>query len=518
MTAWRSASANNPANLEVYRGVIDTLMAQPRIPREYLGLGYYASQQLLKRTGTNLANVTLVAGFNSRAQLHESNVGLLRPLGTNHTPQTARLLAGALFQTGAMDEFGKFLSEHEADLEAAPELALTITAWKAGWGPAAGMQAARDRLAAARRVLATGTEASRLQLKVAFRRTDLDGHRDALNQLMERHEDAVGDHVSHWNLLVQAGRRAEAAELARNFATAPDSATEAVGLAVVFDALGMTRYAAEFCEKQLSDFAFSSGLWVVAGDLWSQLGEWNRVRALAIRMRSEPALAGTMTAYSWFLEGLVEVRLNRAGTADENFSHIAESGFPDPGLAAKTAASLRKLDRPNIALGILRQIEKDYGDSATFWADLGAAAYEARDMDTTALAIGKAYAIDPSSDQIANNQAAVLIATETRPEEALKLTMRLLAKHPGSVDLNINHSLALINIGRTGDAESIVRGISPVGLTPEEKSVLNFAWFRIHESRTNGPLALRAAAEIDRSHLMPPQVDRLDLGLKRLAP
>jgi Flp pilus assembly protein TadD len=139
-------------------------------------------------------------------------------------------------------------------------------------------------------------------------------------------------------------------------------------------------------------------------------------------------------------------------------------------------------------------------------------------METTAMAIGKAYALDPTSDQIANNQAAVLIATETQRDEAMKLTMRLLAKQPRSVDLNINHSLALINIGRIDDAESIVRRISPVGLRPEEKSVLNLAWFRIHESRTNAPLALRAAAEIDRSHLMPPQVDRLELGLKRLAP
>jgi hypothetical protein len=134
------------------------------------------------------------------------------------------------------------------------------------------------------------------------------------------------------------------------------------------------------------------------------------------------------------------------------------------------------------------------------------------------MAAEKAYALDPSNDMFANNRAAVLIATETQPNEALKLTMKLLARRPGSVEVNINHCLALINVGRIADAEALLLHISPVGLKPDETTVLNFAWFRVHESRTNAVLALRAAAGIDRYHLMPPQVDRLERGLKRLAP
>jgi len=516
LIAWQSAAANNPANLDIFRGTLRTLLTQSSIPKDQLRIGYTASRELLKRTGTNLSEFPLVARFNSTARLHELNIELLRPLGSNQTAVTTRYFAEALFQTGAMDEFGAFYQSHTAELSAVPELGLLIAAWKAAWGPPAGMQSARDQLVTARKSLSTGSEAARMLLKVAYRLDDIATYRDALGQLTERHEDQALDHVLFWNLLTQAGKRSEAIALAQTFGRSPENAPEAAGLAEVFDSLGMTRFAADFSLRQLPDFAYAPELWVTTAELFVKLEDWNQVRELAIRLRNEASLRSTMSGYSWYLEGLVDLRLNRPAAADENFAHVVESGFSQPRIAAKVAAQLRRLDRPKVALALMKQLEKEYGASALYWFDLASSAYESRDMETTTLATAKAYAMDPTNDLIANNHAAVLIATETKPDEALALTLNLVARKPRSVDLNINHCLALINAGRLSDAEARLLKISPIGLTHAEQSVLNFAWFRIHASRTNGTLARRDAAAIDRSQLMSPQIDRLERDLKSL--
>lgn len=516
VTAWFSAMQNNPANLDTYRGSLEFLVAQPRVQKNQLLLGIIAGQNLLKRTATNHSDVILFARFLDHAEMYDSSILFLDLLGKDQTAEAAQMLARALFMENNMSRFGALWTKRSAELTNAPDLGLIGIAWESAWGPRAGMQAARDRLAAARNDLATGTLASRLQLKVATKLSDIDLYRSALEQLTSRHEDSVSDNVGYWALLVHAGKRPEAATLAKNYTHPPENPVEAAKLADVLDKLGMTAYAVQFIQSQMADFSYSPDLWVLLAELQSKLGEWNQVRQTAIAMRSQHDLGGRLVAYSWYLEGSADIRQNRDEAADQNFQNLAGARINDPKLAAQMAVGLRSYRRPKLAMDILRGLEKDYAKDPAFWFELSIAAYESRDMEVTLLAATKAYELTPSDDAIANNYAAVLIALGREPEETVKLTFRLLAKMPGSIDRQINHALALINSRRFADAEGSIRRIPPLSLEAAEKSVLNYAWFLIHEASGNAELARRSAADIDRNHLLPPQVEHLEAGLKKL--
>jgi hypothetical protein len=516
VTTWRSAVANDPANLDIYRAVVDTLGNLDPVPRTELFVGLGAGRELLKRSGTNGVEALRVARLYNRARSHELTAQLLERFGEDRNPEMNRLYAEALFNTDSMRKLGALVAAHPEDLAATPGSRLMVTAWKAAWGPPAGMQSARRELAAARQTLETGTTATRLQLAVSAEISDLTTYKDALDQLSARQEDQALDHVRHWNLLAAAGRTAEAADLARRFTAAPASPSEAAGMATIFDALGMTRYAADFGLQQLEEFSYAPNLWITTSQLLQKLKSWKELQEVAVRMRTEPSLNGMLSAFSWFLEGYIDLQSGRGESANQFFEQIRGSSFPTPELAAQTAIELRKQGRATLALEILLEQAGEMSSDPGFWFETSVAAYEARDMPALVRATEAAYRLNPADNRIANNRAAVLIATEAQVEEAVTLSLRLFNQNSTSIDLLLNHVLALINAGRVEDAEIRMRPLATRTFNEAEASVLHFARFRIAESRNDTRNMLSEAELIRHEHLLPPQVERLEKTLARI--
>jgi len=516
MTTWRSAAANDPANLDVYRAVVDTLGKLETVPRTELFVGLGAGRELLKRSGTNRVEALRVARFYNKARIHDLTASLLERFGEDRNPEMNRLYAEALFNSDSMRKLGALVAAHPEDLAATPESRLLVTAWKAAWGPLAGMQTARRELASARQSLETGTAATRLQMAVSVELSDLTTCKDALDQLSARQEDQALDHVRHWNLLVAAGRTAEAADLARRFNAAPASPSEAAGMATIFDALGMTRYAADFGLQQLGEFPYAPNLWITTSQLLQKLKSWKELQEVAVRMRTEASLNGILSAFSWFLEGYIDLQSGRGESANQFFEQIRGSRFPSPELAVQTAIELRKQGRPNIAVAILLEQAESKSSDSGFWFETSIAAYEARDIPALVKATEAAYRLNPSDSRIANNRAAVLIATEAQVEEAVTLSLRLFTLDRTSIDLLLNHVLALINAGRIADAEYQMRPLATRTFNEAEASVLHFARFRIAESRNDARTMLSEAEMIRHEHLLPPQVERLEKTLARI--
>lgn len=516
VNTWRSAAANDPANLGIYRAITDTLGALVPVPRSELGIGLRASWELLKRTGTNPVETLRVARFYNAARMFDLTTELLDPLGESRNPEMNRLYAEALFSTDSMRKLGSLVEGHSGDLVATPGSRLLVTAWKAAWGPPAGMQAARKELAAARQSLETGTLASRLQLSVSAELSDIATYREALDQISARQEDLPRDHVRYWNLLVIAGRTAEAAALAQRYTAAPASPSEAAGMAAIFDALGMTRYAADFGLQQLGEFPYAPTLWVTTSQLLQKLQSWKELQEVAVRMRTEPSLGGTLSGFSWFLEGFIDLQSGRGESADQYFGQIQGSRFPSVELALQTAIELRRQGRPKIALALLLEQAEALSSNPGFWFETSIAAYESKDMPALLRATEAAYRLNPGDKRVANNRAAVLIATETQAEEAVALTLRLFAQNTASIDLLLNHVLALVNAGRIEDAESRIRPLATRTLNTEESTVYHFARFRIAESRNDPKTMLSEAELIRRDLLLPPQLDRLEKAVARI--
>ena len=287
-------------------------------------------------------------------------------------------------------------------------------------------------------------------------------------------------------------------------------------MAAIFDALGMTRYAADFGLQQLGEFPYAPTLWVTTSQLLQKLQSWKELQEVAVRMRTEPSLGGTLSGFSWFLEGFIDLQSGRGESADQYFGQIQGSRFPSVELALQTAIELRRQGRPKIALALLLEQAEALSSNPGFWFETSIAAYESKDMPALLRATEAAYRLNPGDKRVANNRAAVLIATETQAEEAVALTLRLFAQNTASIDLLLNHVLALVNAGRIEDAESRIRPLATRTLNTEESTVYHFARFRIAESRNDPKTMLSEAELIRRDLLLPPQLDRLEKAVARI--
>jgi hypothetical protein len=165
-------------------------------------------------------------------------------------------------------------------------------------------------------------------------------------------------------------------------------------MAAIFDALGMTRYAADFGLQQLGEFPYAPTLWVTTSQLLQKLKSWKELQEVAVRMRTEPGLNGALSGFSWFLEGFIDLQSGRGESADQYFSQIQGSRFPSVDLALQTAIELRRQGRPKIALAVLLEQAEALSSNPEFWFETSIAAYEARDMPALVRATEAAYRLN----------------------------------------------------------------------------------------------------------------------------
>jgi predicted Zn-dependent protease len=380
-------------------------------------------------------------------------------------------------------------------------------AWEAGWGPPAGMQANRRRLMELQST-ATGEAAEvvhRLQLYLAFQLNDAAQFRTALDWLIDHHVDKVNEHVNYWRLLVRSGRRSEAQELARRFSRPPETILDALGVASTFAELGLPQLAVEFASAQLKDYPFSSDLWMLLVEQRIQIKTWTELRQSAMNMRNEPALQGKMTGVSSFIEGVVSLRTGDSAAAKTFFEVASTGNYPRPMDAYHVAGEILQLGYPESASKLLKSVETTFATNVTFWYQLTTAAYGSRQMDLMLTAARKTWELGPNVPVYINNYSAVLLALRERPDEAIKLTFRLVSKFPQNRSCRINHCLALIQNGRLDEAEALLKGFNPAALNAVEAASVNLGWFELHLQRGNLDRAREIYSQIDGSRLMESQ-------------
>jgi predicted Zn-dependent protease len=222
-------------------------------------------------------------------------------------------------------------------------------------------------------------------------------------------------------------------------------------------------------------------------------------------MRGETSLAGRMTAYSWYLDGRIDLALSREQDAAADFKRIVDGATPEAVLVARMVAGLRRVDRPLEAALLLRRVEKTFAKDATFWFEVAGIAAEAQDMETLAEAVSRSYRLEPDNPVYRHNQAAVMIALGREPEETVRLTLELLNRSPESVSCQINHALALVLQRRFSDAEALLTRIPWAGRSPVEETQMHHAWMLIEESRQRMEAARTHARAARESDLLPPQ-------------
>jgi predicted Zn-dependent protease len=412
----------------------------------------------------------------------------------------------SLFNLNFMDGFGTSWAKYSNAVAGDRDLALYRAAWEAGWGPPATLRSGAATLATARASRETAALANRLTLAVAFSRADIAAYEQSLADLVDTHADRVSDHLGHWRLLLNAGQRQRAAELARAYSNPPDTPNDAMAMADLFLELGLPEYAATFLEKQLPNFNFRPDIWQRLGEIYVGLNRWEDLRYLAVNVRASERIRPDQNGFAWFLEGIAQLKLGHREFADEAFARAVDFPPNDPLLSYRIALGLSQYGYDDAATLLLQKLEQDFGGMPEYWFQVVTAAYQARKFDIMHAAAQKGYELATNNSIFINNYAAALLIQRTNSPLAIELTVRRLAMAPTDPGAHLNHALALLQNGRYGDAEVELNRLNPDDLDSYYNTVRQLGFFELYYRRGNRAEALKAYEGIEARFLMPPQL------------
>ena len=142
--------------------------------------------------------------------------------------------------------------------------------------------------------------ALRLKLLVSAKWQDPDAYVTALRALEGARQDRLGDHLGYWLLLTQLGQQNKAAEIIRSHSQPPRSALDALRMAQVLVALNQGDEAGRYLERFVEDFPYSIELWLTHAEIMIKAREWERLRALSIKIRSLDLAQQNFVGYGYF--------------------------------------------------------------------------------------------------------------------------------------------------------------------------------------------------------------------------
>jgi predicted Zn-dependent protease len=520
--SWRVAIANNPVNPDLIRGCLNHLL-DGTDKRKCTPAAVSYSRWLMRLTETNLADLELSVRLYEHFGVDDLTVRTVSLYGKQLSPTLEGCYLKALFNRRAYDEFGERWKD--AKLRGVqfsdPDLALYHAAYLEGWGLPSDANAGKQLLEKAKSDpnRARQALAHQLQLKVSDRLVDAEAYRTSLAFLEESRQDRLADHFHYWELLLRLGRKKEAAQLMDAHVTPPNSGEETVLLAQAYYDLGQQDKSREILKQYSLEFSTSEAVWLTYANLLTVQKRWDDLISLALLIRNESnPVRDILGGYSYYLEGLAELRKNRLPTATNAFNHIPASRAKDKTIELMLAEKLEAIGFPDVSKAILLNLQKEVVDNEQFWVFLAKTAFESRDPDVLVSAMASAYKLRTNDLGIVNNYAAALLATRQRPDEALRLTSRVLEKFPDAAGPRINQAEALLQNQKPDDAEPILRSIEADKLSDEERSQYYLVCFELYLDQHRFDDARKALGGVQPRHLLPTEVKWMSEAKKQLPP
>lgn len=505
--AWTVAELNDPGDPDIPRGALRTLLLTTKADHEQLFYGYERSIHLLRLTGTNAADLELVAQFFFSRNIHQYLEGFIPPSQTNLGPSAAAALLATAFDRNDMKAFERLWKAHQTVLSQDLPSRLRQAAWAAEWGPAGGAIAARQELETATRQPDTRDLANQIVLTVHLQREDIAAYRKTLANLVERHADRPRDHIGLWRLLYRSGAKEEAVALARRHTAPAATPSEAADYATALNLLGLADVSADYLSRELPRFGFEVGLWRTQAKNYIQLKQWDELRHLAVLMRNSIPLHGLLEGFSGFLEGYADSVTDRPESAGSLFAKAAGDSFGNSDLAFECVLAMRALGHPKPALQLVNTLTNRASNDVEFWSQFTITAVAARDPEATLVGARKAYTLAPRSFNHAHNLVSALLVNRIEAAKALELSVDCLRQQPRNRAAIINHGLALLLNGYTSEVESTLNRLTVAELSPDENADVQLAWFDYYFQTKQYALARVAYNRLETRRLFPNQVD-----------
>lgn len=516
--AFESAVANNAVDIQSLRGMLRAVLHWPEPPRSLAVHAANNSMWLLAVTKTNRDDLDLAA--QALGHLEEDNYlqVLTLPSRRDLSLQAFASVAESFFRIGQPAQFEALWQERSKELRADPVASLYQAAWLSGWGSA--MTYAEGRRGLAAGLQSTNTSmaklAHRLSLAVASVELNPGDYRRNLDWLAQNHSDRVSEHVGLWRLLEAVGRRDEAVTLAKRFARPPETARELITLCNALAELDMRQVAIERIDQERARFGYDVSVWTMLARLHIAQKDWEQLGELALTIRNDPTLSTQLDGYSRFLTGLSDYHLERRQSAEAEFKEAAHGNFGEPSLAFSTAGELRELGFPGLAADMLKQVQSSFTNRLDFWFQLTVAAHATHNIPMMTEAATEAFRLAPDNPSVVNNYAAMLLITRRDPQEAVRLTLRLLAHDAQNGDLAINHALALLQNGRLEEAVSILKQFDAENMPGQQAAAVRIGWAEYFLRRGDAAKAREEFRKVNAGLLQPIQKEWFDAELQKL--
>lgn len=509
--ASRSALANNLGDPRLHRASLLLLRDMPMGRPEDTVLGLFGGSWLLALTHTNAADLELVLDVLEKHRLSAYALEILGPPPADESPAQQAARARSLITAGRAEEFAALWRTRRATWESDPRQRLYHDAWLAGWDSGTPAIEAMLRLKAASAAEGNpGLTAARLLFLAAVRRGGADDVALALNRLETADSAGVSLHIAYWRFLASAGRFREAQVLAENYGKRPQLAHDAADYAAALMSLGLRTAAIEYLEQHLPRYETHPAVWEVYFAALIDERRWNEVRRAAATARLQSASFETARILALFAEYRAEMSENRRQGADRLAGELAAARIVDNATALAIARELVRDRREGAALKLLLAKRGELREREEFWAVVFNAAIAVKDVPALQESTLEMLRLAPDKPAVLSNRAAMLLAIEDRPAEALEITLRLVTEHPGSAPFQINHAFALLLNRRVDEAWAILRRIRPEGLERQAASAYHLAAAEAEYARGHYTNALAEAEKVATGLLLPPQAARLE--------
>jgi tetratricopeptide (TPR) repeat protein len=261
----------------------------------------------------------------------------------------------------------------------------------------------------------------------------------------------------------------------------------------------------DLLKKTAPAFANSPEVWVAYAAVLERVSDWSGMRAIALQIREEMSSRDTLWGFAYYLEGRAELSEKRVSSAERAFEKAAECSYEIPPLGLTVASELVKLKYPVHALKIFRSLEPSFSDDSAFWKGFFDAAFAAHDAEMVLKTSERCYQLNPREASAHNRYAAALLVNRSKPEEAIKLTIQLVASFPNSLAAKINHCFALLLNQRTAEALALLETMKVTSLSPGEASDYHLALFEAYYNLGRWEDAEKARRQIAASTLFPVQ-------------
>lgn len=510
LQSWRGALVNNLGDPDHHRGLLELLRNTAEARSDQVIPALFSTSWLLALTRTNEPSLGLCLEVLEKYRLPDLALRILEDSGLADSPALQPSRARCLLSTGKHDDFQKLWAAHADTWSHDTRQRLYHDAWLAGWETGSPSIEALVRLKAALALPGNlGTTAARLLILVAPRKGVPEDLALAVDRLDKDQASAVTQHAAYWRFLAAAGRFDEAKLRAREYRTAPRIPTDAADYAATLASLGLRNEAVEFLTENLARFQNNPTLWEVYLAILGDARRWTEVRRAAAFVRTETASFETARILGIFAEYRAEVAERRDHSADELASHLASARILDNDTALRIAAEFLRDQRPAPALALLKAKERDMPDRMAYWQAVLSAAFAAHDLPSLDRSSTEMLRLAPGNPIALSNRAAMLLAFEKEPAEALEITFRLVNEHPEVSPFRINHALALLLAGRVPDAWEQISGLDPTRLERQASSAYYFALARVQMAREDWDAAAAAAEKVQPGLLLPPQVEAL---------